>query len=276
MTHAVLVALGAAVGGLVVGPFVVHAVVRWTGWRVAVPLLLGARARRGRGREPTGTVPALRCDPGPRRPAGDRRPGRGRAVPALRGAAGARLPRRGGGLRPRVGGRHGRSGVVGRAGAGARPGDGPDRHVGGRPRRHAHPHPLRLRHRGGRAGAAPRWWRCSTDRPAGWRAQGSARWRWVGSCWSSTSCRPGRSGSATCGSGALVGAAAGWSAWRPDHPVLMPVQGVLNAGLVAGLVGSVVGLALLVVRRRDRPFPFGPALAVGGLVVTLATAGAPL
>jgi prepilin signal peptidase PulO-like enzyme (type II secretory pathway) len=56
----------------------------------------------------------------------------------------------------------------------------------------------------------------------------------------------------------------------------MPVQGVLNAGLVAGLVGSVVGLALLVVRRRDRPFPFGPALALGGLVVTLATAGAPL
>ena len=41
MTHAVLVALSALVGGLVVGPFVVHAVVRWTGWRVAVPLVLG-------------------------------------------------------------------------------------------------------------------------------------------------------------------------------------------------------------------------------------------
>ena len=56
----------------------------------------------------------------------------------------------------------------------------------------------------------------------------------------------------------------------------MSVQGVLNAALVAGLAGSVVGLALLVVRRRDRPFPFGPALAFGGLVVTLATAAGPL
>jgi prepilin signal peptidase PulO-like enzyme (type II secretory pathway) len=48
------------------------------------------------------------------------------------------------------------------------------------------------------------------------------------------------------------------------------VQAVLNACLVAALAGSVVGLVLLVVRRRDRPFPFGPAIAAGGLVITLA------
>jgi leader peptidase (prepilin peptidase) / N-methyltransferase len=70
----------------------------------------------------------------------------------------------------------------------------------------------------------------------------------------------------------LLGAVVGWCAWRPEHPVLAPVQGVFNAGLVAGLVGSAVGAVLLVVRRRDRPFPFGPALALGGLVVALATA----
>ncbi len=68
----------------------------------------------------------------------------------------------------------------------------------------------------------------------------------------------------------LVGAVVGWCAWRADHPVLTPVQGVLNAGLLAGVVGSVVGLVLLVVRGRDHPFPFGPAVAAGGVVVILA------
>jgi leader peptidase (prepilin peptidase)/N-methyltransferase len=68
----------------------------------------------------------------------------------------------------------------------------------------------------------------------------------------------------------LVGAVVGWCAWRLDHPVLTPIQGVLNAGLLAGLIGSVVGLVLLVARGRDRPFPFGPALAVGGVAVALA------
>jgi prepilin signal peptidase PulO-like enzyme (type II secretory pathway) len=68
----------------------------------------------------------------------------------------------------------------------------------------------------------------------------------------------------------LVGAVVGWCAWRADHPVLAPVQAVLNAGLLAGLVGTVVGLVLLVVRGRDHPFPFGPAVAAGGVVVALA------
>jgi leader peptidase (prepilin peptidase)/N-methyltransferase len=68
----------------------------------------------------------------------------------------------------------------------------------------------------------------------------------------------------------LVGAVAGWCAWRPDHPVLAPLQGAVNAGLLAGLIGSAVGLVLLVVRGRDRHFPFGPAIAAGGMVVALA------
>jgi leader peptidase (prepilin peptidase)/N-methyltransferase len=70
----------------------------------------------------------------------------------------------------------------------------------------------------------------------------------------------------------LIGAAVGWCAWRLDHPWLAPVQGVLNAALLAGVVGSLAGLVLMVVRGRDRPFPFGPALALGGLVVVLGTA----
>lgn len=70
----------------------------------------------------------------------------------------------------------------------------------------------------------------------------------------------------------LLGGAVGWSAWRAEHPVLTAVQGALQAGLLAGLLGSVAGLVLLVARGRDRAFPFGPALATGGLVVTLALA----
>ena len=68
----------------------------------------------------------------------------------------------------------------------------------------------------------------------------------------------------------LVGAVVGWCGWQGEHPVLAPIQAVLHAGLVAGLVGSVAGGVLLIVRRRDQPFPFGPALAAGGVVVALA------
>lgn len=73
--------------------------------------------------------------------------------------------------------------------------------------------------------------------------------------------------------GALLGAGVGWSAWRAEHPVLAPVQGVMSALLVAGVVGAGCGLVLLAVRRRDLPFPFGPALALGGTVVCLSAVG---
>jgi leader peptidase (prepilin peptidase) / N-methyltransferase len=68
----------------------------------------------------------------------------------------------------------------------------------------------------------------------------------------------------------LVGLAVGWCGWEATHPRLGPVQAVLNAGLLAGLIGSVAGIVLLVQRRRDRPFPFGPAVAISGALVALA------
>jgi leader peptidase (prepilin peptidase)/N-methyltransferase len=68
----------------------------------------------------------------------------------------------------------------------------------------------------------------------------------------------------------LVGLAVGWCGWEATYPRLGPVQAVLNAGLLAGLIGSVAGVVLLVRRRRDRPFPFGPAVAVSGALVALA------
>jgi leader peptidase (prepilin peptidase)/N-methyltransferase len=68
----------------------------------------------------------------------------------------------------------------------------------------------------------------------------------------------------------LVGMAVGWAGWEAVHPVLAPVQAVLNAALLAAVGGAVVGMVLLVARGRDKPFPFGPAVAAAGLVVLLA------
>lgn len=73
--------------------------------------------------------------------------------------------------------------------------------------------------------------------------------------------------------GGLIGAVVGWLAWVPDRPVEGPLTAVLQAAFVAGLVGTVAGTVLLVVRRRNRPFPFGPAMAAGAVVAVLAPAG---
>jgi leader peptidase (prepilin peptidase) / N-methyltransferase len=275
MTDALLVATAAVVGGLLVGPFVVHAVVRWTGWRVAVPLLLGwvpAPADVGR--------PRARC----RRCAAALAPGE---LPAIAGlAAGGRCRRCGEPLaHAYVGvevacalGWAVAAGVVGWSAVlapvlalvtGLIAMSAVDLAVMRIPTRFVYVTALAVL--GGAALVAV------LDGPAR-RFVGAGVGALVlgGFLLVLHLASPRALGFGDVRLGVLVGAAAGWSAWRPDHPVLTPVQGVLNAGLVAGLAGSAVGLTLLVVRRRDRPFPFGPALALGGLVVTLATAGGPL
>lgn len=50
------------------------------------------------------------------------------------------------------------------------------------------------------------------------------------------------------------------------HPVLV-VLGIL----AASLLGTVVGIAIIVVRRRNEAFPFGPWLALGTILVILAS-----
>jgi leader peptidase (prepilin peptidase) / N-methyltransferase len=67
------------------------------------------------------------------------------------------------------------------------------------------------------------------------------------------------------------GLVVGWLAWTPEHPVLGPLEDAVDAALLGGFVGALVGIALLVVRRRNDPFPFGPSLAVGAAVVILAS-----
>jgi prepilin signal peptidase PulO-like enzyme (type II secretory pathway) len=72
--------------------------------------------------------------------------------------------------------------------------------------------------------------------------------------------------------GFLIGSVVGWMSWSPDLPVLDPLAGVLQALLLASLAGSVVGLGLLVLRRRNQPYPFGPWLSLGGFVTVLLAA----
>ena len=69
----------------------------------------------------------------------------------------------------------------------------------------------------------------------------------------------------------VAGLVVGWLAWTPEHPVLGPVEDALDAALLGGFIGALVGIGLLVMRRRNDPFPFGPSLAVGAAVVILAS-----
>jgi leader peptidase (prepilin peptidase) / N-methyltransferase len=275
VTDAVLIGVSGAVGAFVVGPLVVHAVVRWTGWRVAVPLLLG----RVPAAAEVGNPPARcrRCG-APLAPAD---------LPAIVGlAAGGRCRHCGEPLAP------GYLAVeaacaLGWAAASAAVGwsavlvpvlalvtgliamSAVDLAVMRIPTRFVYVTAAAVL-----AGATLV---AVLDGPARRLAgAGVGALALGGFLLVLHLVSPRALGFGDVRLGVLVGAAAGWSAWRPDHPVLMPVQGVLNAGLLAGLTGSLVGLALLVVHRRNRAFPFGPALALGGLVVTLATAGASL
>jgi leader peptidase (prepilin peptidase) / N-methyltransferase len=69
----------------------------------------------------------------------------------------------------------------------------------------------------------------------------------------------------------IAGLVVGWLAWTPEHPLLSPVEDALDAALLGGFVGALVGIALLLMRRRNDPFPFGPSLALGAAVVILAS-----
>lgn len=72
--------------------------------------------------------------------------------------------------------------------------------------------------------------------------------------------------------GVVAGAVLGWVGWSAIDPVLGPLQLVLAALFVGGLVGTLWGGALLVVRRRNAAFPFGPALALGAVAMALTPA----
>jgi leader peptidase (prepilin peptidase) / N-methyltransferase len=69
----------------------------------------------------------------------------------------------------------------------------------------------------------------------------------------------------------VAGLVVGWLAWTPEHPILAAVEDALDAALLGGFIGALVGIVLLVMRRRNDPFPFGPSLALGASLVILAS-----
>jgi len=70
--------------------------------------------------------------------------------------------------------------------------------------------------------------------------------------------------------GTLIGLVVGWAGWTAAEPVLDPVARVVQAVFVAGIVGSLLGIVLLAIRRANQAYPFGPCLALGAVAVLLA------
>jgi len=64
---------------------------------------------------------------------------------------------------------------------------------------------------------------------------------------------------------ALLGLAVGWQASSANEALIL----VLWLLLIGFGVGTVAGLALYVIRRRNEPFPFGPFLAIGTVATVL-------
>jgi leader peptidase (prepilin peptidase)/N-methyltransferase len=72
--------------------------------------------------------------------------------------------------------------------------------------------------------------------------------------------------------GTLIGLVVGWVGWTAGEPVLDPLTWVVRAMLAAGVMGSIAGGVLLVVRRRNQSYPFGPWLSIGGVLAVLLAA----
>lgn len=78
--------------------------------------------------------------------------------------------------------------------------------------------------------------------------------------------------------GGLIGLVVGWTGWVSEHPIAGPLNWTLLALMAGSLVGSVAGVVVLVLRRRERrlsgkswrePYPYGPWLCVGGFLAIL-------
>lgn len=65
----------------------------------------------------------------------------------------------------------------------------------------------------------------------------------------------------------VMGLYLGWMGWTPLYPVLGPIRLVLYALMLGCTVGVVFGVGVQIATRRRGAFAFGPALAVGCLVV---------
>lgn len=67
----------------------------------------------------------------------------------------------------------------------------------------------------------------------------------------------------------VMGLYLGWVGWTPLAPVAGPLRLVLYALMLGCIIGIVFGIATQIVTHKRGAFPFGPALAMGCLVVVL-------
>jgi leader peptidase (prepilin peptidase)/N-methyltransferase len=67
----------------------------------------------------------------------------------------------------------------------------------------------------------------------------------------------------------VMGLYLGWLGWSSDYPVAGPLQLVFYALMLGCVLGVVFGLGVQIVTKRRGAFPFGPALALGCLVIVL-------
>ena len=264
-----LVVGAALAGALVAGPLVSHAVTWWIAWRAVVPPLLGRVPDRRELEPAPGRLPAVRGIAGPRRAAGAARPGAGGAMPRVR----ARLPGWLVAVEVVTAGLFAAAAMMAGADLVLVPAlalvtglvamaavDLAVMRI-----------PSRFVYLTGGVVVAGLVAVSLVDR--------TPRRLW-GAVLGAAVCggmllvlhlaSPRMLGFGDVRLGTLVGLAVGWAGWDEAQPVFEPVQVVLNAALLAAVAGAVAGMVLLVVRGRDTPFPFGPAVAAAGLVVFLA------
>lgn len=65
----------------------------------------------------------------------------------------------------------------------------------------------------------------------------------------------------------VMGLYLGWVGWSPGYPTIGPIRLVLYALILGCVIGVVFGVVAQLVTRRRGAFPFGPALALGCLVI---------
>jgi len=107
-------------------------------------------------------------------------------------------------------------------------------------------------------------WSGRTDRLVGAAVGGAVLWAGLGVTHLLT---PQGMGRGDVKLGVVLGAAVGWAAGGAGAAL----GAALAAFVVACGIGTVVGLVLLVRRRRNAPYPFGPSLSAGAVVVMLSS-----
>lgn len=82
-------------------------------------------------------------------------------------------------------------------------------------------------------------------------------------------CSPRQLGRGDVRLGLVIGIVVGWLGWSADQPITGPLTWTFNAALAAAAIALVVGLVLRLVRGSSRAYPFAPWLCSGALVTIL-------